>query len=132
MTVRETVWTAVTWPFRQVGGTARNIVGFVRDDVTAERLIPPAIRSSVRFVMLQVPRALGWSEPGQQVTAAVVLSVVAFVTGFVTGGAAWVLIFLWGLAALVGLLRFVPIVDRLWPLSSDPPGVFANIRGRVT
>jgi hypothetical protein len=124
MSALDTVWAAVTWPFRQVAGFLGNLWTWITTGLSLRDVTLPSIYDSLVWLSNQVPMALGWSSPGSQIEASFVLGVTSFVTGFVTGGLAWALIALWVFTGVVGVARFTPAVNSRWPLSPmDAPSL---------
>lgn len=112
MSVRSTV----TWPFRQFWAFLTNLWVWLTQRLHLEDILLPAVFDSVIWLTNQLPLALGGGEPGEMIEASFVLAVATFFTGFVTGGAAWVLIGLWVVTGLLGIARFVPVVQAYWPV----------------
>lgn len=108
----------LTWPVRQTIGffvnVYRAIAGLSLDD-----LLPPWVRGTLAWLRAQVPRALGFGTPQQQITASLVIAVAMILAslGILTVAALVMIVPL-----LVGVARFVPAVEARWPLSrSDRP-----------
>jgi len=112
----ERAWAVVAWPFVQFFGFLSNLWTWLTERLQLRDIVLPAFYDSAVWVSNQFPLALGGGEPGEMIEASFVLGVATFVTGFVTGGAAWVLIGLWVLTGLVGLARFVPAIGGNWPV----------------
>lgn len=108
--------TAALWPFVQFWGFLRNFWTWLSRNLHLRDILLPAIYDSLVWVTNQVPLALGGGTPGEMVEASFVLAIATFFTGIVTGGAAWVLIGLWTTTALLGIVRFTPVVERHWPV----------------
>lgn len=109
-------WRAIyRWPTRQVRGFIGNVADFGGALLTRpESVVPPSVWSTWVWLKAQVPRAFGWGSAFQQITASVVLAVVAFISGFITAGVTWVLIGVFAITASLGLLRLWPFINRLW------------------
>lgn len=110
------VWAILIWPFQQLWGWADNLWRWLSDRLSLQDVLLPSIYSSLVWLGDQLPRAFGYGSPGEQISGSFVLGVATFLTGIVTGGAAWVLIGLWAVTALIGVVRFVPAVESRWPL----------------
>jgi len=117
MSALQTVKAWIMWPFVQFGGFLSNLWRWLTQQLQLSDIVLPAIYDSAVWVSNQIPLALGGGEPGEMIEASFVLGVATFVTGFVTGGAAWVIIGLWVFTGLLGVARFVPVVGRNWPIS---------------
>lgn len=116
MSVLERARAVVAWPFLQLWGFLTNVWTWLTERLQLSDIVLPAIYDSAVWVSNQIPLALGGGEPGEMIEASFVLGVATFVTGFVTGGAAWVLIGLWVITGLLGVARFVPVIGRNWPV----------------
>lgn len=101
---------------RQLWGFAANLWVWLTENLHLRDVLIPAFYDTLVWLSNQVPAALGGSTPGEMVEASFVLGVATFFTGFVTGGAAWVLIFLWAFTGTLGFLRFFPVIGRNWPI----------------
>lgn len=103
------------WPARQIRGFVGNVIEFGSNLLTKpEKVVPPSVWSTWVWLKAQVPRAFGGGTPFQQITASVVLAVVAFLSGFITAGATWVLIGVFTITFVLGLLRLWPFIDKGW------------------
>jgi len=116
VTVVESAWAVIAWPFVQLWGFLTNLWNWATDRLQLEDIVLPAFYDSAVWLTNQVPLALGGGEAGEMIEASFVLGIATFFTGFVTGGAAWVLIGLWVVTGLLGVARFVPVVGRNWPI----------------
>lgn len=107
------VGAAFAW--RQVRGTGESIVGFYRW-LQIDYVLPPAIRDTVQWTIQIIPEAMGLRDTSKyrQVSSAVVVLAVAFLSTLLTGGLA-IAIYV-GAAVLlgIGLGRFVPAVNKGW------------------
>lgn len=110
------VWRGASWTVRQLVGLARStygyFTGFQVDDV-----LPPSIRDLINFAFATLPRAAGLRNTSrrQQINANAVLIGITFLTGFITGGAAWVLIFVWAALLLFAFIfRGTPAGESYW------------------
>jgi len=112
----DTIWAAIVWPFRQVVGFFSNVWTWLTDQLSLEDILLPTLYDSLLWLTNQIPSALGGASPGEMVESSGVLLVATFLTGIVTGGAAWTLIGVWLVTALVGIVRFVPVVEEYWPV----------------
>lgn len=103
------------WPMRQTRAWFMHFFAFLMGTVNnPNSILPPAVWSTWEWLKQQLPRSFGFSSPDEQVTASITLVVVSFLTGFVTGGAAWFLIFVFLFTGWIGLLRFFPAKNKLW------------------
>lgn len=116
MAALETLWAIFTWPFRQFWGFVVNVWTWLTTRLSLQDILLPAIYGSLVWLSNQVPLALGGGTAGEMVEASFVLGVATFFTGFITGGAAWVLIGFWVMTGLFGIARFVPAIGRNWPV----------------
>ena len=131
MPVTSTIGSIITWPFRQVAGALRRGRRFVVSDLSTQEAIPPSIHDTAVWFANQLHLALGWGSPGEQLVASIVLAIATFFAGIVTAGLAWAIIGLWLLTATIGTARFVPAIDRLWPLEPPGPAILRVGSGRV-
>ncbi len=116
MSVTESAWTAVSWPFVQFWTFLQNVWRWLTDRLHLRDILLPAVYDSLVWLTNQLPLALGGGQPGEMVEASFVLGVATFLTGFVTGGLAWALIGVWGVTGVLGIARFVPVVEKYWPV----------------
>lgn len=116
MSVVESAWAIIAWPFLQIWGFLTNVWTWLTDRLQLQDIVLPAIYDSAVWVTNQIPLAFGGGEPGEMIEASFVLGVATFFTGIVTGGAAWVIIGLWVVTGLLGVARFVPVVEKYWPI----------------
>jgi len=116
MSLLQTAKTAILWPFVQIWGFLTNFWTWVTENLHLKDILIPAFYGTLVWLSNQVPLALGGGEAGEMIEASAVLGVATFFTGFVTGGAAWAIIGLWGVTGLLGVARFVPVVGRNWPV----------------
>lgn len=101
------------WPVAQLKGFAMNVWLFIVG-LKPDSVLPPSIVSTLRWLRDQVPRAFGLGTRNEQITSSIVLTVVTFLTGFVTGGLAWLIIAVWVVTFLLGTLRLWPFIDDWW------------------
>lgn len=114
--VLDTLWAIVSWPFEQFWGFVLNLWRWVSEKLSLRDILLPAFYDSLVWLSNQLPLALGGGEPGQMIEASFVLVVTTFFTGIITGGAAWALIGVWVVTGMVGVARFVPVIERFWPI----------------
>lgn len=108
--------TPVRWTWRQVSGLARSSWDYIRN-FRVDDVLPPSIRDLLNFAFSMLPRAFGvrGATRRQQINANAVLIGVTFLTGFLTGGLAWILIGLWGILLLFAwFFRGTPAGESLW------------------
>jgi len=118
MSYAATAWAYIRWPFAQAWGFLVNLWTWLTENLHPRDIVLPSIYESYLWFRDQLPLAFGTGSPGSQIEASFVLAVASFLTGFVTGFAAWALIALWAATALIGLFRMVPFVDKYWPLET--------------
>lgn len=106
----------LTWPFRQVWAGLTNLYRALTEDVTLREILIPSIYSALMWLRVQIPYAFGFDTREHMLTGSFVLAVFAFFFGFISAGATWVLIGVFAFTFAVGLLRFLPVVERYWPL----------------
>lgn len=97
----------------QARGTVGNLTAFARW-LSPERVLPPALASTIRWFGEKVPQALGGSSRQKQVVASGALMVVAITTSVITGGLTIAAVLILMVFALGGLLRFIPAVNSGW------------------
>lgn len=109
-------WRGASWTVTQLVGlatsTRKYFTHFHFDDV-----LVPWIREIINFLIKMLPRAFGVRNATrkQQIDANVVLIGVTFFSGIFTGGAAWVLIFVWGALLLFAFFfRGTPAGESHW------------------
>lgn len=103
------------WPIRQVRGFGENVVGVGRQLFSKpQAVVPPSIWSTWVWLKSQIPRAFGFGTPFQQIAASVVLGVITFLSGLLTGGLAWAFIGVWLVTGMIGLLRLWPFINEQW------------------
>jgi len=105
----------VLWPWRQLRGFAGRLWGFLTSVSWTEVLVPSLV-GAIRWLFAQVPYAAGVGPPDKQITASIALGVAAYLSGYVTAGLTWALLIVFAGTAGIGVLRFVPVVERFWPL----------------
>jgi len=116
MSAVETASEVIKWPFRQFWAFLTNFWTWLTQNLHLRDILIPAIYDTLVWLSNQVPLALGGGTPGEMIEASFVLGVATFFTGFVTGGAAWVIIGLWAVTGLLGVSRFTPAVESRWPV----------------
>ncbi|GAB6879182.1 hypothetical protein JCM17823_14560 [Halorubrum gandharaense] len=108
---------ALTWLPRQLAGAWRNFRSAI-GGVSAGDVLPPWIATTLAFIADSLPKSMGFtSEPVDQVTALVTWCVALIVAsaGILTIVAVgWAVIF-----GPLALLRFVPAVERRWPVDES-------------
>lgn len=104
------------WPVKQVRAFFATLWSFLTRLSWTDVLIPSLV-ASIKWLIAQAPYALGFGPPDKQITASVALSVAAYLSGYVTAGITWTLLLVFGATALIGLARFVPVVNAYWPLA---------------
>lgn len=110
------VWSAVTWPFRQLRGAIGNLGGFIRG-IDAADLIPPSIYSTLLWIRDTFPRSLGFASRARMFTASIAFGFVLIISslGVLTPlGIAWMAFF-----APLAALRLIPVVEAHWPVSAS-------------
>jgi len=117
-TIRQTVWAAIRWPFDQTAGFFRNAWNAI-SVTTPPDIIPPWIVewivSTYHWLRSQLPRAVGFGTPQEQITASIVIAVAMVITslGTLTVLAAFMIIPL-----SVGVARLIPVVNEWWPFTN--------------
>lgn len=102
------------WAPRQFVAFWRNLWGLVQRSDVWDFLIP-AFRSTLRWLIEKVPQAFGLGTREEMLYANIGLAIVSYVSGYITATLTWYLIAVWAILFLVGLLRFIPIVEAYWP-----------------
>lgn len=102
---------AVRWPIRQTRGFIENVEELFRG-TDLEEIVPP----TVEWLLLQIPHALGFGSPKQQIKASTALGVTAVISSFVTLGVTIVFVAVFAATFAVGVIRLWPVVNRFWPL----------------
>lgn len=109
-----------TWEWLvYLGGQLRAALGhlwmFV-NETQIDEIIPPGLRDFINWLISMVPKAVGvrGTTPGEQIRASIILAI-AVILGVITSWLAVVFAF----TATVGLLRFVPVLNRLWLRFTD-------------
>jgi hypothetical protein len=110
---------AGSWIMDQLVQTGRNIVGLFAGTSLID-VAPPSVVSTVDWLLKQFPRAAALGTAEEQIKASIVLAVATFLTGAVTGGAAWAIMAVWGVTFVIGLLRLVPAADRAAKTARKP------------
>lgn len=100
------------WARGQVRGFAANVRAVPGAADLSD--LPPIIRGTVRWLLQQVPRALGAGSPSDQIVASIVLAVLMIVSSF---GVLTPLAVVFIIPFTVGVVRLVPAVNSGWKRS---------------
>lgn len=110
--------TILLWLPRQIGGWLKNF-GAVVGKYKPTDFIPPAISSTLGWLKEQVPQALGFGTPGEQMSSSVVLAGASIATSVFTGGVTVAFVLLFAVTFIGGALRLWPFIDRIWPFGQE-------------
>lgn len=102
-------------PFDQLRGTASNVRDFA-SFTSLQELVPPAVYSTLVWMRDTLPRGLGFSERRRHITGVVGLAVVMIVASFTILTAVAIIFFV--IAMPIAILRFIPAVNKRWPLAA--------------
>jgi len=105
---------------RQARGTWRNIGSFYRW-FTFDRVLPPAIVSTIQWFFEKTPRMLGLrgTDKNNQIAAAAVIMIVAFSSALLTAGLTLAVLAVAAMFLLFGVLRLVPAFNSLYKAGRD-------------
>ena len=116
MSVVSTVTAPFHWTYRQATGTASNVWTWLTERLSLEDIIIPAVYDTAVWLTNQVPLSLGGGEPGEMIEASFVLAVAAAVSSLISFGATLVFVGLFAFTGFLGALRFIPAVEKRWPI----------------
>jgi hypothetical protein len=116
MTVVSTVTAPFRWTYRQVTGAASNAWTWLTEGLSLEDVLIPTVYDTLVWLTNQVPLAFGGGEPGEMIEASFVLGVAAFVSSIISFGATLVFVGLFAFTGFLGALRFIPVVEKYWPV----------------
>lgn len=106
------------WIGKQADGFMRGVMRL--GSSTSNVSLPFDFRGVLAWFVRSASWAFGSSTPIKQITASVALGIFALFTSWITLGATLVLVVVFALTAVVGFMRLVPVVDRVF---TDARGV---------
>lgn len=104
------------WVNDQVRGSTSNFWRWITERLHLRDVLIPAIYDTLVWLSNQVPLALGGGTPSEMIEASFVLALAAFLSGFISGFVTWTFLIFFAFTAVLGLLRFIPVVDDNWPV----------------